>query len=174
MNVFFLTLFQGYTHPREYIVTEWPLPTTCSDIWSLVYDHDCSAVVVLCNPTSTVSNVSRLSHDVSSMYSFQDSGEKKFSISHKSCIRNLYLFALVVYIDYRAKKLHYGFVGIRSTCEIYSQCGAGQHTHYFISFPLVLWKNSHFFLLPISLVVCLSTFKYLRNVEPKMPEPEKA
>jgi len=46
----------GYTHPREYIVTEWPLPTTCSDIWSLVYDHDCSAVVVLCNPTSTVSN----------------------------------------------------------------------------------------------------------------------
>merc|ERR1719273_2395949 len=47
----------GYTHPREYIVTEWPLPNTCSDIWSLVYDHDCSALVVLCNPTSTVSNV---------------------------------------------------------------------------------------------------------------------
>lgn len=47
----------GYTHPREYIVTEWPLPNTCSDLWSLVYDHDCSAVVVLCNPTSTVSNV---------------------------------------------------------------------------------------------------------------------
>eukprot|EP00096_Caligus_rogercresseyi_P001665 TRINITY_DN127_c0_g2_i1.p1 TRINITY_DN127_c0_g2~~TRINITY_DN127_c0_g2_i1.p1 ORF type:complete len:775 (-),score=125.70 TRINITY_DN127_c0_g2_i1:221-2545(-) len=40
----------GYTHPREYIVTEWPLPPTCSDIWSLVYDHDCSALVVLCNP----------------------------------------------------------------------------------------------------------------------------
>ena len=52
-----LTYFQGYTHPREYIVTEWPLPNTCSDIWSLVYDHDCSAVVVLCNPTSTVANV---------------------------------------------------------------------------------------------------------------------
>ncbi len=49
---------QGYTHPREYIVTEWPLPNTCSDVWSLVYDHDCSAVVVLCNPTSTVSAVS--------------------------------------------------------------------------------------------------------------------
>ena len=47
----------GYTHPREYIVAEWPLSNTCSDIWSLVYDHDCSAVVVLCNPTSTVSNV---------------------------------------------------------------------------------------------------------------------
>ena len=50
-------LLQGYTHPREYIVTEWPLSNTCSDIWSLVYDHDCSAVVVLCNPTSTVANV---------------------------------------------------------------------------------------------------------------------
>ena len=50
-------LFQGYTHPREYIVTEWPLSTTCSDIWSLIYDHDCSALVVLCNPTSTVANV---------------------------------------------------------------------------------------------------------------------
>ena len=48
---------QGYTHPREYIVTEWPLSNTCSDIWSLVYDHDCSSLVVLCNPTSTVSNV---------------------------------------------------------------------------------------------------------------------
>ena len=56
-NLFFLFFFQGYTHPREYIVTEWPLPNTCSDIWSLVYDHDCSALVVLCNPTSTVSNV---------------------------------------------------------------------------------------------------------------------
>ncbi len=50
-------VLQGYTHPREYIVTEWPLQSTCSDIWSLVYDHDCSAVVVLCNPTSTVANV---------------------------------------------------------------------------------------------------------------------
>ena len=111
MNVFFLTLFQGYTHPREYIVTEWPLPTTCSDIWSLVYDHDCSAVVVLCNPTSTVSNVSRLSHDVSSMYSFQDSGEKN-SRYHINLVSETFTFSLVVYIDYRAKKLHYGFVGI--------------------------------------------------------------
>jgi len=46
----------GYTHPREYIVTEWPVASTCSDLWSLVYDHDCSAVVVLCNPTPGVSN----------------------------------------------------------------------------------------------------------------------
>ena len=32
--------------------------STCSDLWSLVYDHDCSAVVVLCNPSPGVSNVS--------------------------------------------------------------------------------------------------------------------
>ena len=49
--------FQGYTHPREYIVTEWPLTNTCSDLWSLVYDHDCSAVVVLCNPAPGIGNV---------------------------------------------------------------------------------------------------------------------
>ena len=52
-------LLQGYTHPREYIVTEWPVVSTCSDLWSLVYDHDCSAVVVLCNPSPGVSNVSQ-------------------------------------------------------------------------------------------------------------------
>ena len=41
---------QGYTHPKEYIVTEWPLPSVVPDIWSLVYDHDCSGIVVLCHP----------------------------------------------------------------------------------------------------------------------------
>ncbi|XP_070498935.1 receptor-type tyrosine-protein phosphatase U [Chironomus tepperi] len=40
----------GYTKPREYIVTEWPLKSTCGEFWSLVYDHECSAVVVLCQP----------------------------------------------------------------------------------------------------------------------------
>ncbi|XP_018010387.1 receptor-type tyrosine-protein phosphatase kappa isoform X2 [Hyalella azteca] len=43
----------GYTHPREYIVTEWPIQTSLGDIWSLVYDYDCSSVVVLCNPPVT-------------------------------------------------------------------------------------------------------------------------
>ena len=59
---------QGYTHPREYIVTEWPVASTCSDLWSLVYDHDCSAVVVLCNPSPGVSNVSQLTHTYTSTY----------------------------------------------------------------------------------------------------------
>lgn len=40
----------GYTKPREYIVTEWPLKPTCGEFWSLVYDYECSAVVILCVP----------------------------------------------------------------------------------------------------------------------------
>ncbi|XP_043515412.1 receptor-type tyrosine-protein phosphatase U [Frieseomelitta varia] len=40
----------GYTKPREYIVTEWPLRHTCGEFWSLVYDYECAAVVVLCVP----------------------------------------------------------------------------------------------------------------------------
>lgn len=43
-------LIKGYTKPREYIVTEWPLKSTLGEFWSLVYDYECSAVVVLCVP----------------------------------------------------------------------------------------------------------------------------
>lgn len=43
-------IVQGYTKPREYIVTEWPIKHTPGDFWSLVYDYECSAVVVLCLP----------------------------------------------------------------------------------------------------------------------------
>ncbi|CAG2112048.1 unnamed protein product [Medioppia subpectinata] len=37
----------GYTRSKEYIVTEWPMNKTVSDIWSLIYDHDCNSVVIL-------------------------------------------------------------------------------------------------------------------------------
>ncbi|XP_023319121.1 receptor-type tyrosine-protein phosphatase kappa isoform X2 [Trichogramma pretiosum] len=40
----------GYTKPREYIVTEWPMSRCLGEFWSLVYDYECSAVVVLCVP----------------------------------------------------------------------------------------------------------------------------
>lgn len=43
-------VLQGYTKPREYIVTEWPLKHTVGEFWSLVYDQECSAVVVLLQP----------------------------------------------------------------------------------------------------------------------------
>lgn len=46
----------GYTRAKEYIVTEWPMPHTVPDCWSLIYDHDCNSVVVLGN--STDKNVS--------------------------------------------------------------------------------------------------------------------
>ncbi|RWS25062.1 receptor-type tyrosine-protein phosphatase kappa-like protein [Leptotrombidium deliense] len=46
----------GYTRSREYIVTEWPMPHTVADCWSLIYDHDCNSVVVLASPDD--SNVS--------------------------------------------------------------------------------------------------------------------
>ncbi|XP_043192596.1 receptor-type tyrosine-protein phosphatase kappa-like isoform X2 [Amphibalanus amphitrite] len=60
----YLTSFQGtsatdyinavfvdeYNRAREYIVTEWPLRSTQSDFWSLVYDHDCNSIVVLTSP----------------------------------------------------------------------------------------------------------------------------
>uniref|UniRef100_A0A336K031 CSON011467 protein n=2 Tax=Culicoides sonorensis TaxID=179676 RepID=A0A336K031_CULSO len=40
----------GYTKPKEYIVTEWPLKSTLGEFWSLIYDQECAAVVVLCQP----------------------------------------------------------------------------------------------------------------------------
>ncbi|XP_015175080.1 PREDICTED: receptor-type tyrosine-protein phosphatase U isoform X2 [Polistes dominula] len=46
----------GYTKPREYIVTEWPLRNTCGEFWSLVYDYECAAVVVLCVPPQGSTN----------------------------------------------------------------------------------------------------------------------
>ncbi|KAK0094149.1 hypothetical protein PV326_011718 [Microctonus aethiopoides] len=47
---------RGYTKPREYIVTEWPLKHTGGEFWSLVYDYECAAVVILCVPPATSTN----------------------------------------------------------------------------------------------------------------------
>lgn len=43
-------LSSSYTKPKEYVVTEWPLKSTLGEFWSLVYDQECAAVVVLCQP----------------------------------------------------------------------------------------------------------------------------
>ncbi|CAL8108511.1 unnamed protein product [Orchesella dallaii] len=40
----------GYRQARGYMVTEWPQSHTISYLWSLVYDYDVSAVVVLASP----------------------------------------------------------------------------------------------------------------------------
>lgn len=47
---------QGYTKPREYIVTEWPVTRSLGEFWSLVYDYECAAVVVLCVPPAGSTN----------------------------------------------------------------------------------------------------------------------
>ncbi|XP_076335056.1 receptor-type tyrosine-protein phosphatase kappa-like isoform X2 [Tachypleus tridentatus] len=39
----------GYTRSKEYIVTEWPTYKTIPNLWSLIYDHDCNSVIVLCS-----------------------------------------------------------------------------------------------------------------------------
>ncbi|EEC05025.1 tyrosine phosphatase epsilon, putative, partial [Ixodes scapularis] len=43
----------GYSRSKEYIVTEWPMVRTAQDLWSLVYDHDCNSVIVLCSPPAS-------------------------------------------------------------------------------------------------------------------------
>lgn len=37
-------------------MTEWPLRHTCGEFWSLVYDYECAAVVVLCVPVQGSTN----------------------------------------------------------------------------------------------------------------------
>ena len=44
----------GYIRANDFIVTEWPLPNTIQNFWSMVYDHDVATVVVLdCPKPST-------------------------------------------------------------------------------------------------------------------------
>ena len=40
----------GFCQAKAMIVTEWPMQSTVANFWSMVYDHDCSTVVVLNNP----------------------------------------------------------------------------------------------------------------------------
>jgi len=40
----------GFCQAEAMIVTEWPMQSTVANFWSMVYDHDCSTVVVLNNP----------------------------------------------------------------------------------------------------------------------------
>ncbi|XP_055836626.1 receptor-type tyrosine-protein phosphatase mu isoform X2 [Episyrphus balteatus] len=70
----------GYTKPREYIVTEWPMKHTLGEFWSLVYDHECSTVVVLCQPPQN-------SQQYPSFWPFQSKMEKYgpvFSVHYSS------------------------------------------------------------------------------------------
>ena len=40
----------GFCQAKGMIVTEWPMQSTVANFWSMIYDHDCSTIVVLSNP----------------------------------------------------------------------------------------------------------------------------
>ena len=40
----------GFCQAKAMIVTEWPMQSTVANFWSMIYDHDCSTIVVLNNP----------------------------------------------------------------------------------------------------------------------------
>lgn len=40
----------GFFQPKSMIVTEWPMLSTMANFWSMIYDHECSTIVVLNNP----------------------------------------------------------------------------------------------------------------------------
>jgi hypothetical protein len=45
INILFF--FQSFTQERNYFVTQYPLPETIGDFWSLIDDNDCESVVML-------------------------------------------------------------------------------------------------------------------------------
>ncbi len=40
----------GFCQEKELIVTEWPLLSTVENYWSMIYDHECSSIVILNDP----------------------------------------------------------------------------------------------------------------------------
>ncbi|OQV13242.1 Receptor-type tyrosine-protein phosphatase kappa [Hypsibius exemplaris] len=44
----------GFQRKNDFIVAEWPQKNTVFDIWSLIYDHDCSTVILLTDPAPSL------------------------------------------------------------------------------------------------------------------------
>lgn len=40
-------LWQGYKQKKAFIITQGPLENTCRDFWKMVYERDCSSIVML-------------------------------------------------------------------------------------------------------------------------------
>jgi len=38
---------QGYRQSNAYVVTQWPLSETISDLWRMIYEYNISTVVLL-------------------------------------------------------------------------------------------------------------------------------
>ena len=41
--------FQGYKQRYAYIATQGPLENTVEDFWRMMWEHQCSCIVMLCN-----------------------------------------------------------------------------------------------------------------------------
>ena len=42
---------QGYKQQRAYIATQGPLPGTVNDLWRMIWEHNCSCIIMLCDLT---------------------------------------------------------------------------------------------------------------------------
>jgi len=110
----------GYTHPREYVVTEWPLSNTCSDVWSLVYDHDCSAVVVLCTPS-----IGGVTNTFPSFWPEQQRSKKYgqvFTVEHQSHAHTPNIRSWVFKINKKIVSLTELMAGVKApskTCQLF-------------------------------------------------------
>lgn len=38
---------QGYKQKKAFIITQGPMENTCRDFWKMVYERDCSSIVML-------------------------------------------------------------------------------------------------------------------------------
>ena len=55
----YICTFQGYKQRDAFIMTQMPLPSTKTDFWVMMFDHDIKTVVMLneIEPDDTVSTV---------------------------------------------------------------------------------------------------------------------
>ena len=49
MSTFVKNLFQGYQKPNAYIATQGPMPNTFADFWKMIWEKNCSIVVMITN-----------------------------------------------------------------------------------------------------------------------------
>ena len=43
----FIVLMQGYKHTKAYIIAEGPMASTARNMWKVIHDRKCGAIVML-------------------------------------------------------------------------------------------------------------------------------